>query len=387
MLHYDYARHNEAVRRLWDAEHSGTPERVRMDISCNPRMILSDPRMNPDRITFEQYMADPAVMLDVQCRFQEYKADAIFYDQIMGFENLSGIGVYPDFQNVLETSYFGGAVAYHGIHEPGTRTLLTPDDIPAFVERPFPGVENGLSGKALEYRAFFQEQQRRGFSYRGKPLSDVGTAGLSTDGPFTLGCCLLGATELCLSLYTDEALATAFLDYITDATIYRIQATRKAVGLPEKSPSLFLADDSIAMLSPEDYRRFVLPLHKKLLRELSTGEEPTSIHLCGDATRHFLTMRDELNARCFDTGYPVEHGRMVRLLGPDVVLQGGVHVQLLLNGSREEIRTETKRILDEVKPWTRHFIIKEANNLSPGTPPENLLAMYEAVQEFGRYDS
>lgn len=385
MLHYDYARHNEAVRRLWESERAGTPKRVRMEISCNPRMVLSDPQQNPEYISFEQYMGDPAVMLEVQCRFQEYKADSIFCDQIMGFDNLTGFGVYPDFQNVLESSYFGGSVAYHGIQEPGTRTFLTPADVPAFVERPFPSVENGLSGRALEYRAFFTEQQRRGFSYRGKPLTDVGIAGLSTDGPFTLGCCLLGATELCLSLYTDEALATAFLDYITDATIYRIKETRKAVGLPEKSPSLFLADDSIAMLSPDDYRRFVLPLHKKLLRELSTGEEPTSIHLCGDATRHFLTMRDELNARCFDTGYPVEHGRMVRLLGPEVMLQGGVHVQLLLNGSPAEIRAETKRILDEVTPWTHRFVIKEANNLSPGTPPEHLLAMYEAVQEFGRY--
>lgn len=139
------------------------------------------------------------------------------------------------------------------------------------------------------------------------------------------------------------------------------------------------------MISDEDYIRLVLPFHKKLVRELSTGEETNGIHLCGNATHHFLTMRNELNAYSFDTGFPVDHGKMVQLLGPDVVFQGGVHVNLLLNGTKEEIQAETKRILEEVKPYTRNFIIKEANNLSPGTPPENLLAMYEAVQEFGLY--
>jgi hypothetical protein len=31
------------------------------------------------------------------------------------------------------------------------------------------------------------------------------------------------------------------------------------------------------------------------------------------------------------------------------------------------------------------FILKEANNLPPTTPPENLAAMYRAVKEAGSY--
>jgi hypothetical protein len=41
--------------------------------------------------------------------------------------------------------------------------------------------------------------------------------------------------------------------------------------------------------------------------------------------------------------------------------------------------------LEEVKPLSRRFTIKEANNLSPGTKPVSLLAMYRAVEEFGYY--
>jgi hypothetical protein len=34
----------------------------------------------------------------------------------------------------------------------------------------------------------------------------------------------------------------------------------------------------------------------------------------------------------------------------------------------------------------RRFILREANNLPPGVPPENLAAMYEAALAYGRYD-
>ena len=161
---YDYAKHNEAVKRLLEKEKAGVPERVRMDISCNPRMILSDPALNTQQVTFEEYMNNPQLMLEIQCRFQEYRANSIFYDHIMGFENLPGVSAYGDFQNVFEASYFGCETAYHGINEPGTKVLLSEKTAARFTDRPFPPITSGMSGKALEYYAYFQEQKRKGFS-------------------------------------------------------------------------------------------------------------------------------------------------------------------------------------------------------------------------------
>jgi uroporphyrinogen-III decarboxylase len=97
-------------------------------------------------------------------------------------------------------------------------------------------------------------------------------------------------------------------------------------------------------------------------------------------------MVEELNIKGFDTGFPVRFGELIRQLGPAIGISGGVHVDILLRGNSEEIRGETKRILEEVKTLTRKFTIKEANNLSPRTKPESLLAMYNAVKEFGRYE-
>ena len=36
-------------------------------------------------------------------------------------------------------------------------------------------------------------------------------------------------------------------------------------------------------------------------------------------------------------------------------------------------------------PEGRRFILREANNMAPCTPVENIEAMYDAAKEFGKY--
>lgn len=363
------------------------PSRVPMSTACNPRIILSDPKLNPDRITFEAYMADASLMLEIQARFQKYVSENFVYDRIMGFENLEGISAYPDYQNVLEAAWYGSEIAYHGINEPGTHIAIREEeDKSAFLKQkmdPF----GGIMEKAFSQYEYFKRMEKEGYWYEGKPLKFVSMVGMHTDGPFTIGCCLRGTTELCMDLYLDEPFAMDFLEFLTETTIQRIKAIRKHLGYPEKSDSFFFADDSIALLSIEDYKRFILPFHKRLVSELSTGKSGNSIHLCGDASRFFPLIRDELNVTSFDTGFPINFKKTLTELGLEVHVSGGVHVDILRAGTTEQVAAETRRILEEVKPLTRKFTIKEANNLSPGTPPENILAMYNTVLEYGRYDT
>ena len=70
---------------------------------------------------------------------------------------------------------------------------------------------------------------------------------------------------------------------------------------------------------------------------------------------------------------------------PETQLSGGVHVGLLLNGGGEAITKAVESICRETKPLSKKFIMREANNLSPKTPLENIGAMYAAVKKFGKY--
>lgn len=382
---FDYAAHNEAVRKLSRDFEQGCNERCKMQLSMNPRMILLDPSKNTERIGFEQYFSDPDVMAGIQCRFIEYRDTELFYDHIMGWEEAE-IALSADFQNVLEPEWFGCPPYFPDGGEPSARHWLEDDGKAAYLDGGMIDPFSGLYGRALEYYDYFSGLKQNGFTYKGKPISRVAMPGMGTDGVFTTACSIRGSGNICVDLYCDYGFAMEFLDYLNENIIARIKAFRRHFGLPEKTPSFGFADDCIALLSVEDYERFILPFHKRMVAELSTGESPNGTHLCGDATRHFPTMVRELDMNSFDTGFPVRHGELVRELGPEITVSGGVHVDILLNGTRQQVCDETRRILEEVKPHTRKFIMKEANNLSPCTPPENILAMYDTVKKYGVFE-
>ena len=62
---------------------------------------------------------------------------------------------------------------------------------------------------------------------------------------------------------------------------------------------------------------------------------------------------------------------------------GGCDTQRILpHGTRQEIRDEVKRRIDDLAPGGG-FVFAQVHNILPDVPPENIMAMFEAVWEFG----
>ena len=359
--------------------------RIPMILWLNPRMVILDEKYSGG-VTFEKYYNDPQVMLETQLKFRRFEACDVVYDHIMGIPE-HGWNLYPDFQNDLECGWFGAEVQYSDNAVPFTVPLLRDDSKKDMLfKKGIPDLFSGLLGKALDYYNYFIGKKNEGFTYEGKPISSVHFSGMGNDGIMTVACMLRGTTEFCIDLYEDTVYALELLSYITEAAIFRIKGLCKYFGQPEITPSFGLADDSIQLLSCDDYERFILPFHKKLIKELTDGSGKNSIHLCGDATHHFKKIQDELNVYSFDTGFPINFTKTLGALSPETQMNGCVHVDTLLRGTPDEIEQAVKNICGEVKPLSKKFIIREANNLSPGTPLENISAMYDAVKKYGRFD-
>jgi uroporphyrinogen-III decarboxylase len=79
----------------------------------------------------------------------------------------------------------------------------------------------------------------------------------------------------------------------------------------------------------------------------------------------------------------VDHGRLRRELGPDVIIRGGPHVEMLRSAGPDEVYAETVRILGSGVLEGGMFVLREGNNLAPGTPLDNTEAMYRAGREHG----
>ena len=356
-----------------------------MILGMNPRIVILDEKYSGG-VTFEKYYNDPETMLETQLKFRKLDACEIVYDHVMGIENQKAWNIYPDFQNDAECGWFGAQVKYSGNAVPFTISFLQDDEKKDILfKRGIPGLFGGLLGKALDFYSYFSEKKEAGFTYEKKPINPGGFPGMGTDGPMTVACMLRGATEFCLDLYEDTAYALELLEYITEAAIFRVKGLRKYFGQPEITPALGFADDSIQLLSCDDYEKFILPFHKKLIAGLTDKTGKNSIHLCGDATRHFKKIQRELGVYVFDTGFPVNFTETFGALSPETQILGGVHVGLLLNGGPGDVAKAVENICSETKPLSKKFIMREANNLSPKTPLENIAAMYAAVKKFGKY--
>ena len=379
----DIERHNEEQAAVWKAYHEGKPIRVPVTVGTSVRYTLALPEANPDEVTFEEYFEDADVMFDHQLRHQYWLQHHLPRDARLGLPEQWSVSV--DFQNSYEAGWYGCEMVYPEGQPPDTIPLLADDGRKRMLfDRGLPDpFSGGWMQRNWEYYARFQERAE-GFEFHGRPVVAGGPTAQGTDGPFTVACCLRGATEVCLDLKADPEYFHELMAYITEATIARIRAYRERLGQPVESEAWGFADDSVQLLSVADYREHVLPYHRKLV-ETFGPKGPNSIHLCGDATRHFPTIRDELNVTSFDTGFPVDFGPLRAELGPDVAISGGPHVELLRTATPDQVMARCREILESGVMAGGKFILREGNNLAPGTPEENVSAMYEAARRYGTY--
>ena len=362
------------------------PTRVPVLLATNPRIILLDPALNPEGYSFEQYFQDPRVMLDVQLKHALHRAEVInrYTDDPVGGPE----GGYPDVwrvgldrQNIYEAAFLGAPLAYREGQVPDTQPILDDAHKESIFER---DIAHPLAlpylKESLEL-CLRMKELARDMEFHGRPVEVSDYAPTGTDGPLTVSMSLRGQGMM-VDLLADPGYATRLMGFITEAAIHRVRALRRYWG--NESLGAGLADDSIQLISTSLYREMVMPHHRRFYDTFIT-DRPRGIHLCGDATRHFKTLRDELKIQSFDTGFPVDFAWLRKELGPDVEILGGPPVSLLLHGTPEQVYEVSKAILlSGIKEGGR-FVLREGNNLPPRVPVENLGAMYRAALDHGWY--
>jgi uroporphyrinogen-III decarboxylase len=379
----DFAKHNAEVKAVWDAYYAGKPTRVPNTFGINARFVLLDEALNPEGITFEQYSNDPEIMLEVQIRYQEYVRFNVPQDAPMGLPEKWDVKV--DFQNYFEAGFLGAEVYYPEGNCPVSLPMIAGDAKRLLLDKGLPEPsQSPLYQKNIRFYEYMVREREKGREYKGRPLGTITPAMSWTDGPLTLLMSIRGDEGL-VDMYLDPGYFEEMMAFMVEFETKFSQATRKLAGLPLMPDRGDFADDSIELISSEDYRRFILKWHRKLLAGLSTCRKPGGMHICGDVQRHFPMLRDELNIHSFDTGFPIRWETLRGEVGEDVEIAGGPHIEVLRLGTPEAIRAETRRILRSGIMRGGRFIIHEANNLPPKVPIANLYAMYEATKEFGRY--
>jgi len=141
-------------------------------------------------------------------------------------------------------------------------------------------------------------------------------------------------------------------------------------------------------VSYDDYVKHLKPYEARQIARVKEGAPNARIlmHSCGsiitvikDRAEMGVDVQNPMNplAKNMNAEYLKEH------FGNIISFHGGGDIQRLLPfGTPEKIQKEVKRL---TKIWmpTGGWIAAPSHNIQPDTPPENIVAMYDTLQEFG----
>ena len=222
---------------------------------------------------------------------------------------------------------------------------------------------------------------------------------LSTEGGFCLAAghisagifqdCwnLRGMEQFMMDMALDREFAEALLDRVTEIHIglwaQFLEVIGSYVDIVETADDL--GGQRGLLISPTMYRELVKPRHAALnaaIRERTNAR--ILYHSCG-AILPLIEDLIEIGVDILNPIQPIPGHMDPQTLrahfGERVIFHGGLDVQnLLLNGSPEEVRQHVRRYLDVL--GLERYIMAPANSVQPGTPPENLVAAYEAARDY-----
>ena len=143
-------------------------------------------------------------------------------------------------------------------------------------------------------------------------------------------------------------------------------------------------------MSPEVYYSLVWPEYKKLWDLIkSKTDAKIFYHSCGS----LYPMIPYLIEGGVDILHPIQprasemgdREKLKREFGDKITFWGGFDQQHVLpHGSPGEVREETKRLLDAFMPGGG-FVFAAGHNIQTDVPPENVIALFDTVREFGVY--
>ncbi len=218
--------------------------------------------------------------------------------------------------------------------------------------------------------------------------------GRNAPGIFEIALWLRGFENFYCDMVDNVAFAEALMDRILELKMAYWAKALELVGpnVMMVSEADDLASQNRCLCSPALYRKLIKPRHTQLFTFIKqTAQVPVKIfyHSCGAV----LPLIPDLIESGIDILNPVQVSaagmdtkELKRRFGRDLTFYGGgIDTQRVLpRGTTREVRDEVKRRIDDLAPGGG-FIFNTVHNIQADVPPENILAMWEAVQEFGAY--
>lgn len=260
-----------------------------------------------------------------------------------------------------ETAAFGAKVEFQDEAVPICRELIvqTEDDVKQLKN---PDVYK--SGRTLD--------RIRGAEYFRKLLNGTMPVIGWIEGPLAEACDLAGISQMLMQLMMDSGFSNRLLDKCNvtakDFAKAQIEAGCDIIGI---------GDAICSQIDRATYDTFVKSRHKGIIDFIHSLGALVKLHICGNIT-HLLPSLKDVGADIVDLDWQVGFDHAYNVLGDEVVLGGNINPVLVESLSKEDVYDMTQALLQNVQG--KKHILSAGCEISVLTPPENLMAMREALR-------
>lgn len=264
-----------------------------------------------------------------------------------------------------------------------------------FDSRFYPMKELDLEGiKGFDYPDFSDPARYKGLRSRAEAVRQKGYATVSGAGVgiMLMSSWLRGMEQFFIDMATDKKLASYLLDRVTENACTAWENSLPQIGdiLDVASTGDDLANQAAPLVSMDMFEDMLKPRYKKIIDTIKkrTGAK-VSFHSCGAVYQfipHLIDIGVDILNPVQVSASGMDTGKLKKEFGADMVFWGGgCDTQKVLPfGSPRDVREEVKKRIEDLAPGGG-FVFNQVHNIQAGVPPENIMAMYETLWEYGKY--
>ncbi len=197
---------------------------------------------------------------------------------------------------------------------------------------------------------------------------------------------LMGLDNILMKFLTEPETVELVLDKVLACNMAIVRRAIRA-----GAEVIVLADDYASnigpMMSPVVFEHFILPRLKKMIQMIHEEGALCIKHTDGNIypILDMIVSAEPDGLNPIEPMAGMELAKVKELVGDRVCLVGNIDcAQLLPHGTPEQVREAVRRAIGDAAAGGG-YIVSSSNSIHSGCDPRNLVAMVEAVKEFGSY--
>ncbi|HLO28412.1 MAG TPA: uroporphyrinogen decarboxylase family protein [Anaerolineales bacterium] len=214
---------------------------------------------------------------------------------------------------------------------------------------------------------------------------------VASHGPFQTACDLRGTETFLMDLAIRPEFADVLLDQITTAMEGLLKLAMQAGGKyfdMIELPGDDYAGNTNTLISPAMFRKFIRPCLERLIKVIKEHNPNTKVMLHSDGA--ITKLLPDLIALGVEVIHPLEPLPAMDMplikeqFGKQLNFLGGIDISRAMPGTQEDVIAETKLRISQLARGGG-YILAPSNHLQADVPAENVVTLFQAARQFGKY--